>query len=175
MQQPTKPFCNNLHFYFATFCKKGLQKTYDGAYATKKIKELNPNIKILVLTTFDDDDTVNRALDSGVDGYILKEMEDYQIINAIKSTYAGINVLGRDIYQRLKEKKIKPSEKYLELSDKERELLAYIMKGYSNKEIASILNYAEGTVRNNISRLLVKLGLKDRTQLAVFAVQNGIE
>ena len=150
---------------------------YDGGYAARQIKQLGYEVKILVLTTFDDEETVQKAISSGVDGYILKEMDEIKIIQSIKSVYAGIVVLGSSIFERMKEKrKTLPSyETGQNITEREKELLAYVMRGYNNKEIAGKMNLAEGTVRNNISKLLEKLKLKDRTQLAVFGIKNGIE
>lgn len=151
---------------------------YDGEYATKIIKERFPNIKVLILTTFDDEETVNRALSSGADGYILKESEDEKVISSIKSVYHGVTVLGNSVFQQMRGN-IKEADKEnqisLDITEREREILSYIARGYSNKEIAAELHLAEGTLRNGISRLLEKLKLKDRTQLAVYAVKNGID
>lgn len=150
---------------------------YDGAYATKRIKEKYKEIKVLVLTTFDDTETVKKALDSGADGYILKEAEDEKIISSIKSIYHGVTVLGNSVFQQMKDGVKEESRSILDdfgMTDRECEMLSYIAKGYNNKEIAVKLHLAEGTVRNNISKLLEKLKLKDRTQLAVYAVKNGI-
>lgn len=149
---------------------------FDGEYGTRQIKQSFPEIKVLVLTTFDDSETVSKALSSGADGYILKEMENDRIINSIKTVNGGINVFGANIFSSIKKNMQNNSsciESY-ELTDREIGILKMISEGKDNKEIASELFLAEGTVRNNISRLLEKLHLKDRTQLAVFAVRNNI-
>lgn len=150
---------------------------YNGVYGIQKIKRDFPTIKVLVLTTFDDEETIEVAMQSGADGYILKEMEDEKIIQSIKSVSQGISVLGESIFQHLKkglgQKSI--SSPLSSLSERERELTSLIVKGYTNKEIASALSLAEGTVKNNISKLLEKIELKDRTQLAVYAIKNGLD
>ena len=155
---------------------------FDGSYGTRKIKESFPDVKVLVLTTFDDDETVAEAMSSGADGYILKEMESEKIIQAVKAVSSGINVFGPNVYSGI-QKKIteapKPSspegnDAVSELSPREREIMVLIAEGLDNKNIAAKLFLAEGTVRNNISRMLDKLGLKDRTQIAVYAVKNNI-
>lgn len=131
---------------------------------------------MLVLTTFDDGETVQRAISSGADGYILKEMENDKIIASVKAVSGGINVFCENIFSSIKQS-IAPApassaaESY-KLTERDIELMKLICDGCDNKEIASRLYLAEGTVRNNISRLLEKLHLKDRTQLAVFAVKN---
>lgn len=148
---------------------------YDGGYGTRKIKDTLPDIKVLVLTTFDDKETVEKAISSGADGYILKEMDNDKIINSIKAVAGGINVFCDNIFRSIKKDVfLQQDAKNFDLSDREIDFLRLICDGYDNKEIASKLFLAEGTVRNGVSRLLEKLNLKDRTQLAVFAIKNNI-
>ncbi len=148
---------------------------FDGGYGTSQIKEKLKGIKVLVLTTFDDKETVEKAVSSGADGYILKEMDNSQIINSIKAVAGGINVFCDNIFQSIKKETfIQQNPKNFNLTERETEFLCLICDGLDNKEIASRLFLAEGTVRNGISRLLEKLKLKDRTQLAVFAIKNNI-
>ena len=148
---------------------------YDGGYGTRKIKDTLPNVKVLVLTTFDDKETVDKAISSGADGYILKEMDNEKIINSIKAVAGGINVFCDNIFKSIKKDVlVQQDAKNYDLTEREIDFLRLICEGADNKEIASRLFLAEGTVRNGISRLLEKLGLKDRTQLAVFAIKNNI-
>ena len=148
---------------------------HDGGYGTRKIKDTLPNVKVLVLTTFDDKETVDRAISSGADGYLLKEMDNDKIINSIKAVAGGINVFCDNIFRSIKKDVIVQQDaKNYDLTEREIEFLRLICDGFDNKEIASKLFLAEGTVRNGISRLLEKLKLKDRTQLAVFAIKNNI-
>lgn len=148
---------------------------YDGGYGTRKIKDNFPNIKVLVLTTFDDKETVDKAISSGADGYILKEMDNDKIINSIKVVAGGINVFCDNVFQSIKkEVVVQQDAKNYDLTEREINFLKLICDGCDNKEIAAELYLAEGTVRNGISRLLEKLKLKDRTQLAVFAIKNNI-
>ena len=109
-------------------------------------------------------------------GAYVKEMENEKIINAIKTVNSGINVFGATVFSSIKQTMpvSQPSAASFELSERELELMTLICDGCDNKEIAARLFLAEGTVRNNISKLLEKLGLKDRTQLAVFAVKNNL-
>jgi len=144
----------------------------DGSDATFKIKQEFPNIKILVLTTFDDKATITKALSSGADGYVLKDVDEIKIVNAIKSTMLDINVFGKTVFDSLKGKLAKNNTHTVKLTNRETELLVNVAKGLSNKEIAKTMFLSDGTVRNNISALLLKLNLKDRTQLAVYAVKN---
>lgn len=145
----------------------------NGEAATKKIKQAYPAIKILVLTTFDDKDTIDAALSSGADGYILKNVDEDKIVQAIKSTLAGISILGTGVFDNIKNRYFAINTESEQLSDREKEIMVYISKGYTNKEIAREMLLAVGTVRNHVSSLLFKLHMTDRTQLAVFAIRNG--
>lgn len=145
----------------------------DGSDATKRIKTDFPKIKVLVLTTFDDKETVSKALSSGADGYVLKEVDENKLSNAIKSTVMGVNVFGTAVFNSIKNKYISRTDtKQAKLTPREKELLILVAQGLSNKEIAGKMFLSDGTVRNNISSLLEKLNMKDRTQLAVYAVKN---
>ncbi len=159
---------------------------FDGAWGIKKIKEDLPETKALVLTTFDDQETVDGAVKSGADGYILKEMEDGKVIQSIKAVCAGIRVFGDSIFEGMRqrmaglerEESADPKDRAVEalgLTGRERDIMRCVAQGMDNKEIAASLFLAEGTVRNNISRLLEKLKLKDRTQLAVFTVKHHLD
>lgn len=151
---------------------------YDGSYGTSKIKEDFPDIRVLVLTTFDDRETVDAAVRSGADGYILKEMEDEKVIQSVKAVCAGIRVFGGSVFEGMRRQMAPPGPKTDQIPDltpRERDIMRLVAQGMDNKEIAGELFLAEGTVRNNISRLLEKLKLKDRTQLAVFAVKNNLD
>jgi len=173
---------------------------YDGAYGISSIKAELPNVKALVLTTFDDDETIEKAMSSGADGYILKEMDDDKITAAIKNVYDGIGVFGGSVLSYMRGHMTpansgdeetgkgtaaqaagssgaerKSIDDTPDLTDRERDIIRLVAQGYDNKEIASELFLAEGTVRNLVSRLLEKTGLKDRTQLAVYAVKHGLD
>lgn len=151
---------------------------YDGSYGITKIKADFPEMRVLVLTTFDDQETVEAAIASGADGYILKEMEDEKVIQSVKAVCAGIRVFGDSVFEGMR-KNIAAAgpdaDIVASLTARERDMLRLVARGLDNKEIAGELFLAEGTVRNNISRLLEKLKRKDRTQLAVFAVKNNLD
>jgi DNA-binding NarL/FixJ family response regulator len=147
---------------------------FDGEYGIRKIKANNCNVKILVLTTFDDEETISKAISSGADGYVLKEMDNNKIIQAVKSINIGVNVFGGNVYSSICRKYVALPYSGIGITDRERDIIVLIAQGYDNKGISQKLYLAEGTVRNNTSRLLEKLGLKDRTQLAVFAVKNNL-
>ena len=141
-----------------------------GLEASRQILEEDPQARILLLTTFSDDEYIVKALTYGVKGYLLKQ--DYQnILPAIKAVYAGQTVFGTEIVSRipelLQEKKTYDWKAH-DISEKELQVIALVAEGLSNREIAGELFLSEGTVRNYISSILDKLGLRDRTQLAVY-------
>ena len=145
-----------------------------GLEASEEILKSNPDARILLLTTFSDDEYIVKALKCGVKGYLLKQ--DYaSILPAIRAVCTGQTVFGTQIVSRLPELLERKStfdyEAY-EITEKEREVMALVADGKSNKEIAGEMFLSEGTVRNYISGILDKLNLRDRTQLAVFYLRN---
>ena len=138
-----------------------------GIEAAKEILNMDANAKILFLTTFDDSEYITTAINIGAKGYILKQ--DYEsIVPALKAVEAGQTVLGGEIVQKLSANTPKLDFKEWDVSDKEAEIIALVGQGLNNKEIAQALFLSEGTIRNYLSEILVKLNLRDRTQLAVF-------
>lgn len=142
-----------------------------GLDAGELILQEFPDSKILYLTTFLDDDYIIKALRIGAKGYMLKQNYE-SIIPALKAVSAGQNVFGNEIIVKLphligKANETVSIEKY-GITEKELEIIVKISDGLSNKEIAEMLYLSEGTVRNNISTILEKLNLRDRTQIAIF-------
>ena len=150
-------------------------KEKNGLEAAAEILEEFPDARILLLTTFSDDQYIIKALKLGAAGYLLKQ--DYQnIIPAIRAASSGQSVFGTEIVSRLPE--LMASDRgtadYKEygISERELEVIRLISEGLSNKEIAAQLYLSEGTVRNYLTTILDKLSLRDRTQLAVFYLNN---
>lgn len=156
----------------------------DGVECTKIVKQKHPEIKIIILTTFDDDDYVYNALKYGASGYLLKGIALEELKDAIKTVYSGQAMINPDItgkvlqlfYKMANEgNTIMTSQKETEsLTETEWKVIRQVSKGLSNKEISGELFLSEGTVRNYISSILDKLGLRDRTQLAIWAVQMSL-
>lgn len=148
-----------------------------GLEAGEEIMRRYPGAKILYLTTFLDDDYIIKALHIGAKGYMLKQ--DFEsLLPALKAVYAGQNVFGNEIVTKLpnllgRADKVRTTDQY-GISDKELEIIKKIAEGLSNREIAEQLFLSEGTIRNNISTILDKLNLRDRTQLAIFYYKNII-
>lgn len=148
----------------------------DGLAASKEILSRYPQARILLLTTFLDDEYIIQALKLGAKGYLLKQ--DYNsIIPALKAVYSGQSVYGSEITAKLpgllNSQKSFPWEDY-HIGPRELEVIDLVAQGLSNKEIAGKLYLSEGTVRNYLSAILDKLELRDRTQLAVFYLRRGI-
>lgn len=145
-------------------------KEMSGLEASREILAFDSEAKILLLTTFSDDEYIVKALKYGVKGYLLKQNYE-SILPALRAVCLGQSVFGTEITARLPEllkvKRIFDYQKY-GLNEKEYEVVTLVAEGLSNKEIAAEVFLSEGTVRNYISDILEKLGLRDRTQLAVF-------
>lgn len=154
-----------------------------GVDCTRIVKKEYPNIKVIILTTFDDDEYIYDALKYGASGYLLKGCSLEELSSAIHSVSSGgacfnPNVAGK-VAQFFSQMANSNSEFSLEheedfdLSDTERQIIAQIGNGYSNKEIAQKLGFSEGTIRNYLSVILDKLDLRDRTQLAIWYLSRG--
>lgn len=155
----------------------------DGVRATSLLKKAQPQCKVIVLTTFDDDEYIFDALRTGAMGYLLKDVDSGRLVEAIHAAAQGQSILEPSVAAKViaeftRVSRIVPStqmEKLVEpLSERELEILALIVRGASNKEIASKLYIAEGTVKNHITHILSKLGVRDRTQAALKAREMGL-
>jgi len=150
----------------------------NGVHATKLIKEQHPEIKIIILTTFECEDNIMESFIVGADGYIVKNINHNDLVLTVKCVAAGLCVIHQSVkdimierFEGLSQYKRKYQDK---ISEKEIEIIKLIATGKSNKEIAAVLNYSEGTIKNNVSKILEKLELNDRMQVAIFAIENKI-
>jgi DNA-binding NarL/FixJ family response regulator len=160
----------------------------DGIEGTKIIKERFPEIKVLMLTTFDDGEYVSQAIKAGIDGYIVKNANIQELYRAIADTCSGLKVFDRNAFQAIANHYqqelpetpetdshgILEKEGHCSLNDSELEILRLMTLGMSTAEIANNLYLSSGTVYNYISRMMTRLGLKDRVQLVAFALRRGI-
>jgi len=156
----------------------------DGVQCTNRIKDKYPNIKIIILTTFDDDEYVYNALKYGASGYLLKGVSVPELSASIRSVVGGGAMINSNIVTKVVKLFSKMAQNNFaikveagaaeELTRTERKVVVQVGRGLSNKEIAERLSLSEGTVRNNLSAVLSKLNLRDRTQLAIWAVQTGM-
>ena len=140
-----------------------------GVEAIQEIRQATPNARVIVLTTFDGDENIYRALQAGARGYLLKDMFGEELMDAIRAVHAGKTRIPAVVAQRLAERMRGP-----ELTSREMDVLRLIVAGNSNKEIGGALHISEATVKTHINNLLGKLGVSDRTQAATTAIQRGI-
>lgn len=140
-----------------------------GVETTLSLFNRNPQIKIVVLTTYDTDEDVYRAIQSGAKSYLLKDMSTEEIIGTIRAVDSGTAGLPAVVAQRLDERMQRQS-----LSPREQEVLLLLVKGRSNKEISSALRISEDTVKSHLKTLFGKLGVRDRTDAAISAIRHGI-
>lgn len=160
----------------------------DGVAATKVIARSYPSIKVLVLTTFDDDELIAQSMSAGAQGYLLKDTPSEELALSIRSVARGYSQFGPGIVQKMmrqvdsthaesqaageaKDDSSTVPDELQSLTPREKEVLALISQGASNKEIAQKLFLSEGTVKNYVTSILSRLGLRDRTQAALLAAQ----
>lgn len=174
------------------FCKRNMPDVVlmdiqmpelNGVEVTKMIHRDFPKVKVIVLTTFNDDEYIYDALKNGASGYMLKDTSPSEIARAVRTVYNGgaliqsevaVKVIDKfsELAKEKREKSIDPRADLL--TDREKDICRLIAEGKNNKEIADELFLSQGTVKNHITRVLIKLDLRDRTQLAVFTIKNDL-
>ena len=150
----------------------------DGVELIQRLAAEHPGVAAIVLTTFDDDEYVFGGLRAGAKGYLLKDTPPEELVRAIEKASRGETVLGGKILSRVvsqlkRSPEGEPPAPGDSLSGREAEVVGLVGGGATNSEIARALYISEGTARNHVSKILRKLGLRDRTQLAIFAVEHG--
>lgn len=156
----------------------------DGVLGTMLIKQYDPNIKVVILTTFKDDDYIKEAVRYGASGYMLKNQSAQQLIDGLRAISKGHVVFEREVASVLSHLLQEPETAHVQkvnhppghdtLSERELHILRLVADGLSNREIAAQVFLSEGTVRNYITNLLDKLQLRDRTQLAIYYLKSGM-
>ncbi|MFK7802855.1 MAG: response regulator [Anaerolineae bacterium] len=151
----------------------------NGIEATRRIKSHDPKVKVLVLTTYDDDQWIFDAIRAGASGYLLKDTPHAEVAAAIKGTVAGKAytdpIVTEKLMQAVVNQQLQPVTLITDkLTDREVDVLKILSRGLTNASIAEALHLSEGTVRNHISSILAKLEVSDRTQAAVIAIQHGL-
>lgn len=152
----------------------------NGIQATERIRELLPECKVLMLTTFDDEEYIIKSLQAGAYGYLLKDTPAENLAQAIKLTHAGIYQLAPSVagklvgnWQTVQQAPL-PEPIQHDLTERELDVLRLLATGANNREIAERLVVSEGTVKNHVSSILSRLGLRDRVQAALYARENHI-
>jgi DNA-binding NarL/FixJ family response regulator len=153
----------------------------DGISATREVLAAQPATKVVILTTFEEDDYIFGALSAGASGFLLKRTSPEELIAALHTVAAGDSLLSPSVTRRVVERMASqpapgmPSSKRLvELTPREREVLELVARGLSNKEIATAFVIEESTVKTHVKRILTKLRLRDRVQAVIFAYESGL-
>ena len=146
----------------------------NGIEATQHIKKHQPSVKIVMLTSFIEDNEVYQALDAGVDSYILKTTSADDIANAIRKTYNKESIFEPEVLVKMRNRMNQKAELFEMLTEREMEILLLIAKGYSNQEIASASHITFKTVKTHVSNILSKLEVQDRTQAVIYAFQHNL-
>ena len=153
----------------------------DGIAATREVLATSPEVKVVILTTFEQDDYVFGAINAGASGFLLKRTRPEQLITAVHTVAAGDSLLSpsvtRTVLDRVAKQRVSPSDtdrRLQELTPREREVLELITRGSSNSEIAEALVIEESTVKTHVKRVLMKLGLRDRIHAVIFGYESGL-
>jgi len=153
----------------------------DGISATREVLAARPEAKVIILTTFEEDDYIFGALNAGASGFLLKRTSPEELIRALHTVASGDSLLSPSVTRRVIERMAKEpapdtssSERLDELTPREREVLELVARGLSNTEIATALVIEESTVKTHVKRILMKLRLRDRVQAVIFAYENGV-
>ena len=141
----------------------------DGVWATAEIKSKHPNARVLMLTTFDGDTDIHRAIEAGAQGYVLKNSTGEKLIPALRAVAAGQRWIPKEIATRLASRNI-----FEDLTPRELQVLEQMAKGLANKEIADVLKITGHTVKDHLKSILGKLHVADRTEAVTVALQRGI-
>ena len=151
----------------------------DGIAATRQVRALGSDVKVIALTSFTEDDKVFPAIQAGASSYLLKDVSPDDLVEAIRAAHRGESRLHPDIARKLMEQVARQASphrepRFEEVTDRERDVVRLVAQGRSNQEIAQELVISEKTVKTHVSNILTKLQLEDRTQLAIYAIKKGL-
>ena len=146
----------------------------DGIGAIRRLLEVAPGVRVLVLTSFADDSQIFAAIAAGAAGYLLKNVDPQALADGIRDVYAGRPALDPSVASRLMRRSGASPAGHGDLTTREREVLRLVVEGLANKQIAQRLGIGEKTIKTHVSRVLAKLGVEDRTQAAVLAIREGL-
>jgi DNA-binding NarL/FixJ family response regulator len=151
-----------------------LMPRLDGVAATAAIRQRHPAVEVVALTSFSEAERVHAALEAGAAGYLLKDAEADELAHAIRAAHRGEVHLDAAVARKLTQALVAPDRSLTALTERERQVLALVAEGRSNREIGEALAISERTARTHVSNVLLKLGLASRTQAALWAVREGL-
>ena len=146
----------------------------DGATATRAIRQQFPQVQVIVLTSFKEGELIKNALEAGAIGYLLKDVSADELVGAIRAAHAGRATLSPEAAQALVETTNQPPAPGLTLTEREREVLALMIEGLNNTQIAGRLTVSPSTVKSHVSNILSKLGVANRTEAVTLALRHRI-
>ena len=146
----------------------------DGATATRAIRQQFPQVQVIVLTSFKEGELIRNALEAGAIGYLLKDVSANELVDAIRAAHAGRATLSPEAAQALVETSNQPPAPGLTLTEREREVLALMIEGLNNTQIAGTLTVSPSTIKSHVSSILAKLGVASRTEAVTLALRNRI-
>jgi len=146
----------------------------DGATATRAICQKHPQVRVLVLTSFKEGDLVKNALEAGAIGYLLKDVSGEDLVRAIRAAHVGRATLSPEVAQTLVETAHQPPTPGLNLTEREREVLALMVVGLNNKQIAEKLTISLSTIKSHVSKILLKFGIASRTEAVTIALRHHL-
>lgn len=146
----------------------------DGADATRAIRRQFPQVKIIALTSFKEGDLVQRALEAGAIGYLLKDISADELARAIRAAYSGRATLSPDAAEAIVQTANQPPAPGMDLTQREREVLALMVEGLNNTQIAAKLTVSPSTIKSHVSNILVKLGAASRTEAVTLALRSRL-
>lgn len=153
----------------------------DGLAATRLLRARHPDVRVLIVTTFDLDEHVYEALQAGASGFLLKDARPTELIDAVRAVAAGDALIAPPVTRRLIEafvaarpREVRGAERLAGLSEREREVLLLLARGLSNREIAAEVHLSEATVKSHVAGVLGKLGVRDRVQAVIVAYETGL-
>ncbi len=151
-----------------------LMPEMDGVAATTAIVRSHPEIHVIALTSFNEDQLIYAALKAGIVGYLLKDCTADELVNAIRNAHAGKTTITPDILQAVLRVADNPATRQYHLSERERDVLRLVVRGFSNRQIAANLTLSESTIKFHVSNILSKLGIATRAEAVALAIQHKL-
>jgi two-component system, NarL family, response regulator LiaR len=151
-----------------------LMPEMDGVTATNAIVQSHPEIRVIALTSFNEDQLIYAALKAGIVAYLLKDCTADELVNTIRNVYAGNTTISPEIMQAVLRVADNPATRQYHLSERECDVLRLVVRGFSNRQIAANLTLSESTIKFHVSNILSKLGITTRTEAVVLAIQHKL-